>query len=387
MISKNRLGWLARITFAGFLSLGLVACSDDAGDGDPPPDVDAAPEPDAPPPCMGHACPGNDSVVSLPEGGTLRMEYLHAGNNPDGTRIELNMRAFLTQFEGQNSWDPNEPDVPRPFLGPMVASTPSMECYDQRSFDVFFNAYHPNIQEFVDSRDYYADGPATITATSDDPNDPNNIDLILSTDTSDPADGVIHPYIWLGTGPGTDIDRGVKYSVDLQAPNGDYPGLIAETGYDVPANATEWEGSLGAFIAPDFDLTAPTEQEFYNNLQIDPANDLAFGYNLVGGNPIPAEWPTPVWFAGFVRLMDYGDGTGTRPTLEYLCLGPAGRDATNDALAVPAGVFSTDPAVFPQTGKIITGIITHTAWALNETHRFDAVAMNCDIGDFTIAAP
>ena len=344
---------------------------------------DAAVEPDAPPPCVGHTCEPT-GVVALPEGGMLRMEYLHAGNMPDGTRVEAPLRAFLTQFEGQDSYDPNAgANVPRPFLGPVVAETPSMKCYDQTANNLFFNAYHPNIQTFVDSRTYYADGPDSIMAMAGDP--AYNLDLIKSTGVSDPADGVVHDSIWLGAGPGSAIQRGTKYSVDPQAPAGDYPGLIAESGYDIPNGAAPYDGTLGAFVSPDFMLDAPTEQEFYSNLQIDPGQDLTFGYTLVDGNPIPADWPTPVWFAGFVSLQDYGDGTGTRPTLQYLCLGEAGRAASNPELVVPAGVFAE--AAFPAAGKLITGLIIHTAWALNETHRFDAVAMNCDIGDFTVVTP
>lgn len=379
MTYKHRLGWLARISFAGLLSMGLIACSDDDGDGND--DVDAAPvDIDAPPPCEGHNCEP-DGVVALPEGGTLRVEYLHSGNDEvTGDRIELPMRAFMLQFEGQDSWD-GDADTPRPFLGPPIANTDSITCYDQTSYNLFFNAHHPNNQAFADSRTYYADGPDTITMTNDAGDLP--VDLIRSPDTADPAEAIVHDYIYLGSGPATELARGQKYSIDAQGPDGTYPGFVAESGYDVPVGATAFDGTIGAYVAPDFTLDMPSEQEFYNNLQIDSTQDLAMGFTMLDGATIPADWPEPIWFAGFVGLYDYNGNT--RPTLDYLCLGPAGRDNSNANLAVPQAVF--DEANFPQAGKFITGFITHTAWAMNETQRFDAVAMNCDIGDFTLVTP
>jgi hypothetical protein len=380
MISKNRLGWLARISFAAFLSLGLIACSDDGDTGDMTPDA-MQDQADAPPVCEGHTCEPA-GVVALPEGGMLRMEYLHVGNMPDGTRVEAPLRGFLTQFEGQDSYDPAAGDnVPRPFLGPVVAESPTMTCYDQTAHDLFFNAHHPNIQAFVDSRNYYADGPTSILAEAEDPN--FNLDFIRTEMGVDPAENVMHANIWLGSGPASALQRNAKYSIAPQAPNGDYPGFVAESGYDIPAGGDPYDGTIGSFLAADFTLDSPTEQEFYNNLQIDQNNDLTFGYTLLDGATIPDNWPTPIWFAGFVSINDYGNGN--RPTLDYLCLGEAGRANSNPELVVPSAVFSE--AGFPQGGKLITGIIMHTAWALNETHRFDAVAMNCDIGDFTVVAP
>lgn len=378
MTKTNRLGWLARTSFAAFLSLGLIACSDD-GPVDPP-DIDAMQaEPDA---CVGHECDGS-GVATLPEGGTLRVEYLHVGNMPDGTRVEAPMRAFVVQFENQVAYDSAVENSPRPFLGPTVATSPSMTCYDQTAYNLFFNAYHPNIQDFVSSRTYYQGGPASMTMTAaGGPSDGATVDLIRADNAADPADGVTHGNIWQNQGPATELARGAKHSIAPEPSDSDYPGLLAVSGYDIPAGGAEWEGELGAFVAPDFTLDAPTEQEFYGGLSIDRTNDLTMGFTLLDPATIPADWPTPLWFAGFVSLQDYGDGAGTKPTLQYLCLGESGRDTTNAELVVPQAVF--DAPNFPESGKFITGIITHTAWAMNETHRFDAVAMNCDIGDFSL---
>ena len=381
MISKHRLGWITRISAAALLSLGLVACSDDnPGDGD----VDAG-GPDA---CVGHTCTPT-AVAGLPEGGTLRLEYVHAGlNGPD--RVE-GINAFVAQYEGQQSWDENNPDVPRPFLGPSIATSATMECYDQTDFNYFFQGHHPNIQNLADTRTYYADGPATIPLTAvGGPGDGTVFDLVRQENTRDTANFIEHDNVWMGIaqtpGSAAELTRNTKQTINAIPPNGDYPGLVLPQGYDMTLGGAEFDGTIGSFIAPDFDFDMPTPAEFFdpNGLVIDDTADWQMGFTMVDGLTVPGAaegWPNALWFTGFVSLQDYGNGAGGVPTLNYMCLGPAGSANSNQDIVIPQEVLE----LAPESGAIIAGIITHTAWALNETHRFDSIGMNCDFTTYSKA--
>lgn len=395
MINRHRLGWLARISFAGLLSLGLVACGDDGDDGmvetdAPPMEIDACAD--------GHACLGSP-VALLPEGGTLRVEYVHAGYDGNGDRIEDPMRAFMLQYEGQDSVAPEiGPDIPRPWLGDADPATPnpdpayasdSMFCYDMGSYSNFFQAFHPNIQALADSRTYYTGGPATITMQ---PVGGQGITLDRYENVMDPANYITHDSIWMGMGSSGELTRGAKQELEPAAigPDGDFPGFVAEVGYDVPSGLMPIEAgtALGAYVTPDFILDSPAEQEFFapGGFLIDPTQDLTMGYTLLDGAEVPADWPTVMWFAGFAFIGDYNnDGMPDFPTAQFLCMGPSGNGNSNPELVIPQALF--DDPNFPAQGAMFTGHITHTAWALNETHRFDSVGMNCAYAFYGLVPP
>lgn len=267
------------------------------------------------------------------EGGGLFFQRLQAG--PAGEQ-PASASAWLVHFSDQ---------VPafRPILGPTVPDAGDCFAMSRRHGTYFYSGATPAAQAIGDTRQYHEhDDPLSLTGAD------TELALARAVDHDDPVAGMRLDVAYAASPEdGLALPRGQSY-----APSSPFDEL--RDGLDLVNGVAIERAAL--YVPPDPVLLAPTDDELYPALAIDPSLDLTLTFQL--DEPAPGE---PALLVMLQLWSDDGE-------LLSMCV-----DDHAPEVAFPAALFQ-QPDV-PESGELRVQLVNHTLWQL-DGRRFDIVAIN-----------
>lgn len=330
---------------AGVLATGLAAtgCGDDetpavdAG-------VDAAPGVDATP-CTGHGCPSGQNPWALTaEGGEVRLEYYQL---PEGAN-KLAAHAFF--------WKDQTPAI-RPLLGATIANHLNFEgCHDYETGEYFNGGVSTEAQAILDTRTYIDAGAFMQLVNEDDATDV--IELAKQpAGTADQSQNLQHDILYLAdTTLNPTYNAGYKIAFDGF-------GLDMTDGTAIQMNWMSNDPTV--YLPPNFTMTNPAEADYFAGVELTRGQD--FTPTWENAEPANANGPATLSFMGFVGL------TGK---VEAYCI----KTSNTGELTIPYEVYD----VVPDTGYLLMGTFTHTAWKDEQDAKIDVLGVNCKLSQYTL---
>jgi hypothetical protein len=384
MINMNSLTRILPFAGAFLLAGAVVACGDDDGGGNTPPDAgtpDAEPGPiidgGTPDACVGgHGEGCVDSPFVLAEHAEFRLELFQTG--PTGTGNDSRLAAqsfFFTDQEPAARIIGGDPITIRPELADQ-----GYVCVSMAAGNRFDNGGTPEAQAIVDTRTYIDVGDnVTMTNVADDT--AITLDKYLSSDdpaaATDPSANLIHDILYLAD-PDVDPALATQYKPAV-AGSAAYPAI--DLGYGQAAFTTKeladanGVGEPLIYMPSDFQLTLPTEADFYAQagLTFTKGEDFTITYTIDDPEDVGNTHPTIIPFVGFVKNRE----------IQAYCLKFTADVLDDGEFIVPYEVFEIvdqDPPANEDGSYFEFGRFTHAAWeALNvaEPSRADLMGINC----------
>jgi hypothetical protein len=384
MINMNSLKRVIPFAGAFLLAGAMVGCGDDEPSNDPidagdidanqPPVVDAG----AADACVGghgEGCVG--TPFALPEHGEFRIELFQTG--PSGTGADTRLAAQAFFFTDQTP--PVRPIGGMPITIRQSLADQGYSCGDLRAGTFFENGRTPEAQAATDSRTYIDVGANATLTSADDPTEVVTLDKFLAsadpTNARDISSDLLHDILYRAD-EDTEIELGTQYKPEV-AGSAAYLGLdlgYGEAAFTMPELAdANGEGEPLLYMPADFQLTQPTEAEFYAaaGLTFTKGQDFEFKYTIDVPEDVAGDFPTVIPFVGWVKNRE----------VQAYCLKVTPNVLDDGTFLVPYEVLEIldqDPPATEEESYVEFGRLTHAVWEaqnLAQPARIDLLGVNC----------